>query len=568
MSDVCDLIAEPQLCPECAHRLTKCDTFKNKALRAHSALIQLLLKDKIITLQGLKSVDREGNLLTSAIIKDIFKPDHYDLYVMHNEEDNNTTKKENIVRNSQEKSNSKRKKIDETKYNRKKSRIGKEKVHLSKTGDINNDFQVTNNVINIDHKLHNRNIASQVIIYEDKMHGDVNITNPDKSNNDKIVNDKRDVLIICDSDDDVEFVDNNDTVHDMKCHDIDDDSKRNMSDDIDSNINDDSKRDMIDDIDHDIDDDVRRDVIDDDDDVSKCNMSDDIDHDIDEDVGRDMIDDIDHDIDDDIRCDVIDDNYDVSKCNISDDIDRDIDDDVRRDVIDDDDDVSKCNMSDDIDEDVGRDMIDDIDHDIDDDIGGDMIEDTNHNIDNVSECNMTDDIDHDIDDDIEHGHDIDDDIAHDIDSDNIDIDVDPDIDELLNKNPSSDRLLNKLKIGKHSENQNQNHGVNNGTKCKNKTAKPKNYKTRIVQTSNVSKEVIECNIGTNNQNEDNCTNINNTISNSNDLSGAFIEIEEVKEIVKNKNESNLIKDEKSSNKRTLDSAPKISKRRSKRDKKT
>nr|XP_034838869.1 protein PFC0760c-like [Maniola hyperantus] len=484
MSDVCDLIAEPQLCPECAHRLTKCDTFKNKALRAHSALIQLLLKDKIITLQGLKSVDREGNLLTSAIIKDIFKPDHYDLYVMHNEEDNNTTKKENIVRNSQEKSNSKRKKIDETKYNRKKSRIGKEKVHLSKTGDINNDFQVTNNVINIDHKLHNRNIASQVIIYEDKMHGDVNITNPDKSNNDKIVNDKRDVLIICDSDDDVEFVDNNDTVHDMKCHDIDDDSKRNMSDDIDSNINDDSKRDMIDDIDHDIDDDVRRDVIDDDDDVSKCNMSDDIDHDIDEDVGRDMIDDIDHDIDD------------------------------------------------------------------------------------VSECNMTDDIDHDIDDDIEHGHDIDDDIAHDIDSDNIDIDVDPDIDELLNKNPSSDRLLNKLKIGKHSENQNQNHGVNNGTKCKNKTAKPKNYKTRIVQTSNVSKEVIECNIGTNNQNEDNCTNINNTISNSNDLSGAFIEIEEVKEIVKNKNESNLIKDEKSSNKRTLDSAPKISKRRSKRDKKT
>lgn len=119
--------------------------------------------------------------------------------------------------------------------------------------DKHNDVQAINNNINKDLKLihnDNQNImikTSSQVRNNDKMNDDNDVIINPVTSNDKAANDKGDVFIICDSDDEMECQDN-----DIK-HDINGCVKRDMSDDIDVDINDDFD-DINDDIKDDIDD--------------------------------------------------------------------------------------------------------------------------------------------------------------------------------------------------------------------------------------------------------------------------------------------------------------------------
>ncbi|XP_045783150.1 zinc finger protein 860-like [Maniola jurtina] len=173
----------PKLCLECAQRLTNCDTFKYKTMKAHSVLNQLLRRDKNLTSQSLKSVDRVGNLLTSNIVKHTFKPNHCDLYLIHNEENHIILKQEDVLCNSKENTDLKREKFDETMYDCEKSETTYEIEYLNEFDDINNDDMC--------YKSDIKNVISEV------------------KNNDKIDsgNDKNDVFMTCDNDGEAEFLD-------------------------------------------------------------------------------------------------------------------------------------------------------------------------------------------------------------------------------------------------------------------------------------------------------------------------------------------------------------------------
>ncbi|XP_069364283.1 uncharacterized protein [Maniola hyperantus] len=225
-----DINTEPKLCSECAQRLTNCVTFKDKTLRAHSILIQLLQKDKVITSQSLNSVDRLENLLISNLGKLSYEPDHCDLFVI--EEDNNT-EMENIICYP-EVNIENLKSDDKTMSYFENSEIDSE---INELDNIHNDVQAINNDINEDHKFNdsdNKNIIiknSSQVRNNDKKYNDV-IINPVTSNNCKVENDEGDVFIICGSDDEMEYLD-----YDID-HDIDGGIKNDVSDDVDD-INDD-----------------------------------------------------------------------------------------------------------------------------------------------------------------------------------------------------------------------------------------------------------------------------------------------------------------------------------------
>ncbi|XP_034838867.1 PR domain zinc finger protein 5-like isoform X2 [Maniola hyperantus] len=209
----------PKLCVECAQRLTNCDTFKYKTMKAHSVLNQLLRRDKSITSQSLKSVDRIGNLLTSNIMKHTFKPDHYDVYLIHNDENNIILKQEDIVCNSKENTDLKREKLDETMYDYEKSETTYEIEYLNEFDDINSDDTC--------YKSDIKNIINEV-------------NNKDKINTD-IRNDKSDIFVTCDNDGEAEFLD--DDIDD----DIDDEIKRenDIGGDIDEVLNDNYSSDEV-----------------------------------------------------------------------------------------------------------------------------------------------------------------------------------------------------------------------------------------------------------------------------------------------------------------------------------
>ncbi|XP_052746251.1 zinc finger protein 37 [Bicyclus anynana] len=71
----------PQLCTECAQRLTNCAKFRDKSLRAYHLLAQLGERSEMLTLEQIKTVNRKHNRLVSNITKLTFEPDYYDLCV-------------------------------------------------------------------------------------------------------------------------------------------------------------------------------------------------------------------------------------------------------------------------------------------------------------------------------------------------------------------------------------------------------------------------------------------------------------------------------------------------------
>ncbi|XP_052746271.1 zinc finger protein 33A isoform X2 [Bicyclus anynana] len=74
----------PQLCTECAQRLTNCAKFRDKSLRAYHLLAQLGERSEMLTLQQIKTINRKHNGLMSNITKRTFDPNHYDLCVIEN----------------------------------------------------------------------------------------------------------------------------------------------------------------------------------------------------------------------------------------------------------------------------------------------------------------------------------------------------------------------------------------------------------------------------------------------------------------------------------------------------
>ncbi|CAH2214214.1 jg17227 [Pararge aegeria aegeria] len=78
------------LCGECAQRLMNFNKFRNKSMRAHSLMLGLVKKHKSITIQNIQTINRQEHDLSSNIVRKLFEPDSYDLYVSDDVQENTT----------------------------------------------------------------------------------------------------------------------------------------------------------------------------------------------------------------------------------------------------------------------------------------------------------------------------------------------------------------------------------------------------------------------------------------------------------------------------------------------
>ncbi|KAI5636814.1 THAP domain-containing protein [Phthorimaea operculella] len=74
------------VCVECAHRLVNCSTLKIKSVKANTLLNELLNSHSTLTIQNIRSIDRENNQLTSTLTTKHYKSDHCDFYYDCSEE--------------------------------------------------------------------------------------------------------------------------------------------------------------------------------------------------------------------------------------------------------------------------------------------------------------------------------------------------------------------------------------------------------------------------------------------------------------------------------------------------
>ncbi|XP_023939979.2 zinc finger protein 37 [Bicyclus anynana] len=77
----------PKLCVECAQRLVNCNSFRDKSLRAHTLLLDLVKSNDFLTTHRIKRVYREKHGLTSNIVKRVHQPDHCDLHLVDEQEE-------------------------------------------------------------------------------------------------------------------------------------------------------------------------------------------------------------------------------------------------------------------------------------------------------------------------------------------------------------------------------------------------------------------------------------------------------------------------------------------------
>ncbi|XP_052746277.1 zinc finger protein ZFP2 isoform X2 [Bicyclus anynana] len=82
---LCNMNCAPKCCTECAQRLINCDRFRDKSLRSYNLLLDLFEKKAVITTEDIKATDRTKHQLTSNIDRKIYKPDHCDSYLIHNQ---------------------------------------------------------------------------------------------------------------------------------------------------------------------------------------------------------------------------------------------------------------------------------------------------------------------------------------------------------------------------------------------------------------------------------------------------------------------------------------------------
>ncbi|XP_039757615.1 zinc finger protein 479-like isoform X2 [Pararge aegeria] len=76
-----------KLCAECAQRLINCNSFRDKSLRAHTLLLDLVEKHDMLTAHNLKTINRENNFLISNLVKRVYQPDHCDVYLIDDKEE-------------------------------------------------------------------------------------------------------------------------------------------------------------------------------------------------------------------------------------------------------------------------------------------------------------------------------------------------------------------------------------------------------------------------------------------------------------------------------------------------
>ncbi|XP_075990036.1 uncharacterized protein LOC142985635 [Anticarsia gemmatalis] len=74
------------LCTECAQRLLNSNEFKLKSLRANSVLNEMLEKQYHLTINSIKTINRDKYKLTSSLTIKNNNPEHYDLELTHIEE--------------------------------------------------------------------------------------------------------------------------------------------------------------------------------------------------------------------------------------------------------------------------------------------------------------------------------------------------------------------------------------------------------------------------------------------------------------------------------------------------
>ncbi|XP_052746303.1 zinc finger protein 888 [Bicyclus anynana] len=84
-SQFCNMNFVAKCCTECAQRLINCDRFRDKSLRSYNLLLDLFEKKAVITTEDIKAIDRTKHELSSNIDKKIYKPDHCDSYLIHNQ---------------------------------------------------------------------------------------------------------------------------------------------------------------------------------------------------------------------------------------------------------------------------------------------------------------------------------------------------------------------------------------------------------------------------------------------------------------------------------------------------
>ncbi|XP_047040078.1 zinc finger protein 62 homolog [Helicoverpa zea] len=69
-----------KLCVECVQRLNNCSQFRLKSLRANSLMLEVIKKHDILTVQNIKTINRENNQLASTLSYKKFEVNHYDSY--------------------------------------------------------------------------------------------------------------------------------------------------------------------------------------------------------------------------------------------------------------------------------------------------------------------------------------------------------------------------------------------------------------------------------------------------------------------------------------------------------
>ncbi|XP_060808364.1 zinc finger protein 708 [Amyelois transitella] len=74
-----------KLCAECAQRLYNCGNFRTKSLRANSLMMKIIDKHNNLSLENIKSINRNNNRLASNLVTTQFEPNHCDLHVEFDE---------------------------------------------------------------------------------------------------------------------------------------------------------------------------------------------------------------------------------------------------------------------------------------------------------------------------------------------------------------------------------------------------------------------------------------------------------------------------------------------------
>ncbi|GBP13534.1 Zinc finger protein 658 [Eumeta japonica] len=70
-----------KLCPECITHLISFKMFRNKGLRAHSLLLEILKRQDSLTSASIKTINRNTNRLCSNLVEKHFIPQYYDLSI-------------------------------------------------------------------------------------------------------------------------------------------------------------------------------------------------------------------------------------------------------------------------------------------------------------------------------------------------------------------------------------------------------------------------------------------------------------------------------------------------------